>query len=182
MASGRAELIIHPVRLRILQALTTGPKTTARISEELKDVPLSSLYRHLRLLLEGEMIEIQETRIVQGIQEKIYDLAEAPRVRQEDLDGKSAEEHMQYFATYLVTLLQRFGQYLEGAKQIDYAADRTGYTEVEILTSNEEIDAVFKKFNAAIEPALQNKPAPSRKLRKLAIITFPLKSEGEENG
>ena len=182
MALGRVELIIHPVRLRILQSLTTGPKTTAQISEELKDVPLSSLYRHLRLLFEGEMIDIHETRMVQGIQEKRYELAEAPRVQQEDLDGISAEEHMRYFAAYLVTLLQRFGQYLEGATQIDYAADRTGYTEVELQTSNEEIDAVFKELNAAIMPVLQNKPALSRKLRKLAIITFPLKPEGEENG
>jgi DNA-binding transcriptional ArsR family regulator len=182
MALGRAELIIHPVRLRILQALTSGPKTTAQIAEELKDVPLSSLYRHLRLLLEGAMIDLHETRIVHGIQEKRYQLAQAPRVRQEDLDGLSAEKHLQYFTTYIVTLLQGFGQYLEAALKVDYAADRTGYTEVEIQTTNEEIDAVFKKLNAAIVPMLQNKPAPKRKLRKLAIITFPIETEGEENG
>lgn len=182
MALARVELIIHPVRLRILQALGTGPKTTAQIAAELKDVPISSLYRHLRLLLEGEMIGIHETRIVRGIQEKRYELAQAPRVRQEDLDGLSAEEHMRFFATYLVTLLQGFGQYLETAKKVDYGADRTGYTEVEIQASDEEFDAVSKKLNEAIIPLLQNKPALNRRLRKLAIITFPLRSKGEENG
>jgi hypothetical protein len=128
------------------------------------------------------MIAVQETRIVQGIQEKKYELAQAPRVRQEDLDGLSAEEHMRYFASYLVTLLQAFGQYLDNGVRVDYAADRVGYTEVEIQMSDEEFDAVSKKLNELIVPLLQKKPAPNRRLRKLAIITFPLSEKGQGNG
>ena len=182
MAVGRAELIIHPVRLRILQSLTTGPKNTAEIGEVLKDIPLSSLYRHLKLLLEGEMIDVHDTRIVQGIQEKRYELAQTPRIRQEDLVDISLEEHINYFTVYLVTLLQEFGQYIEASSDVDYAADRTGYTEADILASSVEFDSLSKKLNAAIAPLLQNKTAPNRRWRKLAIITFPLSEKGEENG
>ena len=182
MSLGRAELIIHPIRLRILQLLSTAPKTTAEIAVDMKDVPISSLYRHLRLLLEGRMINVHETRIVQGIQEKKYELAQTPRVRQEDLVGLTAEEHIHYFATYLVTLLQGFGRYLEAASVIDFAADRTGYTEVDIQASSEEFDALSLKLNTTIVPLLDNSPAPDRRLRKLAIITFPLNLKGEQSG
>ena len=66
----KVELIIHPVRLRIMQAMGAEKLTTQEIAERLPDVPKSSLYRHLKLLLEGEMIGLAETRLVHGIQER----------------------------------------------------------------------------------------------------------------
>ena len=163
-----------------MQSLSTSPKTTAEIAEDLPDVPVSSLYRHLKLLLKGRMINVSETRIVQGIQEKKYELVQTPRVRQQDLEGMNSEEHLHLFATYLVSLLQGFGQYVDASVDINYEVDKTGYTEVDIQASSEEFDALSKKLNAAVIPVLQNKPGPTRRLRKLAIITFPLDLKGEE--
>ncbi len=43
------ELMIHPVRIRVLGALARRPLTTAELDVEIPDVPRSSLYRHVRL-------------------------------------------------------------------------------------------------------------------------------------
>lgn len=162
-----------------MQSLSARAKTTAEIAVELKDVPVSSLYRHLKLLLDGLMITVVETRMVQGIEEKRYELAQEPRVQHEDLIGAAPEAHLNYFATYLLTLLHGFGRYLEEAADIDYAVDRTGYTEVDLEITVSEFDELSKKLNEAIMPLLKNKPASDRQRRKLAIITFPLKNIGE---
>ena len=66
----KADLIIHPVRLRIMQALTNQTLTTQEITDELGDVPKSSVYRHLKMLLDGGLIAVAETNLVKGIGEK----------------------------------------------------------------------------------------------------------------
>ena len=173
MRLSKADLIIHPIRLRILQVLSRAPATTHKISETLADVPVSSLYRHLRLLLEGELIVISETRLIHGIEEKAYQIAKVPRLTQEDLVDLSSEEHLQYFTIYLVTLLEGFKKYLESSPEIDYLRDRTGYTEIEFWATGEELDQLSKSINQSIKTLMENKPSKDRRLQKLAIITHP---------
>lgn len=46
-----ADLILHPVRLRIVRAFLSGrPLTTSALGAELADVPPASLYRHVARL------------------------------------------------------------------------------------------------------------------------------------
>ncbi|MCA9994758.1 MAG: helix-turn-helix domain-containing protein, partial [Anaerolineales bacterium] len=52
----KIELVIHPVRFQILRALGTDALTTQEISDRLPDTPKSSIYRHLKLLLEHNLI------------------------------------------------------------------------------------------------------------------------------
>lgn len=182
MKHSKAELIIHPVRLRVLQVLVRGPATTQMISEELPEVPVSSLYRHLRLLLEGALIVVSKTRLVHGIEEKVYQLAQAPRLLPEDLAELSVEEHLRYFTVYVVTLLEGFERYLESSTNIDYLADRTGYTEVDLWATTEELDGISESINQTILPLLGNKPSKDSRLHKLAIITYPQTIERQTNG
>jgi DNA-binding transcriptional ArsR family regulator len=173
MKLSKADLIIHPIRLRILQVLSRDPATTHKISENLPDVPLSSLYRHLRLLLEGNMIAVSETRLIHGIEEKVYQLENIPRLTQEDLVDLSGEEHLQYFTIYLVTLLEGFGRYLESSPKVDYLLDRTGYTEIDLWATGEELDQLSQSINQSIKTIMENKPSKERRLQKFAIITYP---------
>jgi DNA-binding transcriptional ArsR family regulator len=58
----RIDLILHPVRFRILEKLVGERLTTAKIAGQLSDVPKSSIYRPIRLLLEEGMIAVDDTR------------------------------------------------------------------------------------------------------------------------
>ena len=54
-ASG--ELVLHPVRLRIVQAFLGTPSlTTAQLRERLPDVPAATLYRQVATLVEGGLL------------------------------------------------------------------------------------------------------------------------------
>ena len=114
----KADLLIHPIRLQILQTLTNGSLTTQEISDALPSIPKSSIYRHLRLLLTGGMIKVAETRSVRGIQEKVYRLLQAPHLGPEDVAGLTREDHLGYFTTYTATLLQGFADYLDSISKI----------------------------------------------------------------
>ena len=54
-----ADLLLHPVRLRIVQAfLGDRALTTAELGTELPDVPPASLYRHVGVLVEGGVLAV----------------------------------------------------------------------------------------------------------------------------
>ena len=90
----KADLILHPVRLRILQTLAGDELTTQEIADRLGDIPKSSIYRHVKLLLAEGMVAVAAARLVNGIQEKTYRLAQRPFVNAEEIAGATAEQHL----------------------------------------------------------------------------------------
>ena len=173
MAIDNVELVIHPVRLRILQSLESEPLTTQEIADRLPDVPKSSLYRHLRLLLESEFVGVAEIRLVQGIQEKVYQLSRPARLGPDDITGLSADDHLRYFTIYLMTLLRGFSVYLAQTAVIDFVADRAGYSEVSFWASRQELDLFSATINEALLPLIENEPDQGRQRHKIAVITYP---------
>src|SRR5581483_2682823 len=67
MPTTKAMLITHPVRARILTALMGRPLTTQQIAALLPDIPLPSLYRHVRTLVEGGRRGASERRAHQSL-------------------------------------------------------------------------------------------------------------------
>ena len=178
----KAELIIHPVRLQILQSLSLGELTTQQISEVMPNVATSSIYRHLKLLLKGGIVEVAETRPVKGIQEKVYRLALAPRLSQADLANFTKEDHLKYFTSYIATLLQGFADYLESKneKHPNLEADYVGYTELMFFANEDELKTLGEEMNRAIRKVAQNPPENGRQQRKIAFIAHPVNLDKEE--
>jgi DNA-binding transcriptional ArsR family regulator len=176
----KADLVIHPVRLQILQALAEKPRTTQEIAEVLPTVSQPSLYRHLKMLLEGGMVVVVETRQVRGIQEKRYQLAQAPHLSMDDISSISKEQHLHYFNAYVASLLKGFADYLESSpEKPELLADQTGYTETAFYATSEEMDVFLQKLLEAIKVVATNPPAPGRRRRKLAIISHPFPGKDE---
>jgi DNA-binding transcriptional ArsR family regulator len=179
----KADLIIHPTRLQILLALTAQPRTTREIAQVLPGIATPSIYRHLRELLEGGIVEVAETRRVRGVDEKIYRLAQAPHLTQEDIAGMSRDEHLHYFNAFAAMLMQGFASYLDmtyqeaaaaGSSEPDFLGDRAGFTEITFYASVEELDAFRITLNQSLAHLASLPPAPERKYRKLAFISHPL--------
>ncbi len=177
MELARIDLILHPVRLRILQTLTAESLTTQQISERLEDVPTSSIYRHLKLLLDNELVVVAETRPVRGLEEKFYRSAQVAHLGAEDLVGLTATDHIRYFTTYTMSLLQGFSSYVQQAEaqgKLDFVADKVGYTEITIWATPEELQVAMQAMNQAVLPLLQNEAGNGRRQHKLATISYPV--------
>ncbi len=178
----KADLIIHPARLAILETLSSGPQTAQELSNVLPDISIPSLYRHLKLLLDAGMLTVSEIRPVRGMQEKVYKLATPPHMSQEELGGLSKKDQLHYFIMYLASHIQGFSNYLESRpEQFDMLADRVGYTEILFNASREDLDEFLKTLQPALQKLASQPPAESRSRRRLAIISYPHPTKESEN-
>ena len=177
----KAELIIHPVRLRLLRELGSEALTTQEIADRLGDVPKSSVYRHLKLLLDGGMVEVADTRLVKGIQEKTYRIGQTAVLGPGDVALWTADDHVAYFTTYALTLLHDYAAYVSGAEEkhgtIDMVADRAGYREVNLHATTQELDVAVGEMSAALMPLLKNEAGNGRRKYKLATVLHPVFEE-----
>lgn len=174
MATSRANLILHPVRVRLLAALARRELTARQLSELLPDIPQATLYHHLGTLTRGGLLRIVSERQVRGTIEKRYALAESHALLSpDDLANASRDDHLRYFMLFIATVLGDFARYLQQDGPIDLLADGAGYTETPFYLSDEEFAQAAAAFNSALLPFYKNQPAPGRRRRILAIITFP---------
>jgi DNA-binding transcriptional ArsR family regulator len=67
--------LLHPVRMRVVLALAGGqPMTVQELAERLGDVPIATLYRHVRTLAEAGILVTAGERQVRGTVERSYTL------------------------------------------------------------------------------------------------------------
>src|SRR6202161_2927169 len=70
-----ADLLLHPVRLRIVKAfLNDRALTTSQLAAEIDDVPAGSLYRHVALLTKAGVLQVVAEQRVRGTVERTYTL------------------------------------------------------------------------------------------------------------
>lgn len=174
----KADLIIHPVRLRMLRELHGRELTTQELADRLPDVPKSSLYRHLRLLLDGELVEVSAGQLVNGILEKTFRLGQAPSLDLDAIAQWTHDDHVRYFTSYALLLIRDFDAYLRTAGNaegpVNLGADRVGYREVTLYATFDELDQALRRINAVVEPLLENKAVSGKRPYKLVTALHPL--------
>lgn len=168
------EVVLHPIRMRILMALAGREMTAQQISEALGDVPMATLYRHLGQLSGAGMLAVVDQRPVRGTLLKVYALTEhGGYLNPDELTEISGEEHLRFFTAFIASLIDDFSRYVNSGKRLDLLADGVGYRKFPLELSDEEFTAMTKAVNAAILPFLENEPAPERKRRIIATISLP---------
>lgn len=175
MAASRANLILHPVRLRLIAALARRQLTAHQLSALLPEVPQATLYHHLGILTRAGLLRVVSERHVRGAVEKRYTLAEDQAfLSPADLAHVSREDHLRYFTLFVAMLLGDFARYLEQHEApIDLYADGAGYREMPFYLSDDELVQAAAAVNQALLPFLKNEPAPHRRRRLFATIVFP---------
>src|SRR5437588_8893356 len=123
-----ADLLLHPVRLRILKAfLGDRALTTSQLAAELNDVPAGSLYRHVALLTKAGVLQVVAERRVRGAVERTYSpRLFAAQVGLAEAAAMTPDEHAQAFMAYVAGLLADFDRYL-GAGPPNLARDGVTY-------------------------------------------------------
>lgn len=162
-----------------MRVLGNEQLTTQEISDRLPDVPKSSIYRHLKLLLEGDLVGLADTRLVNGIQEKVYQLLQPPSLAPGDVALLTAQEHIQYFTTYALLLIEGFAEYVSQteaeAGNIDMLSDRAGYREIVFYATAQELDVALAAVNQALLPLVQQEAGNGRRQYKFATLLHPQK-------
>lgn len=176
-ARAKAELLLHPVRLRIIQAFLGGRDgrrlTAQRLADALADVPPATLYRHLNALAAAGVLAVAAERRVRGAWEKVYALpGEGVRLAPEELARASRADQLHYFTTFVASLLGAFSRYLQ-RDRIDPLADGVGYRQLALYLSDAEFARLIAALEATVDAARDNTPAPDRRLRLFTTVILP---------
>lgn len=174
MATARADLILHPVRMRLLVTLARRQLTARQLSELLPDVPQATLYHHLGILTRAGLLRIVSQRQIRGTVEKLYAFGDDNTfLGPADLANASRDDHLRYFTIFVATLLGDFARYLQRDAPIDPAADGVGYRAVPFYLSDEEYAQAAAAVSQALLPFLSHEPEPHRRRRLFTMIVFP---------
>jgi DNA-binding transcriptional ArsR family regulator len=169
-----ADLLLHPVRLRIVRAfLGDRALTTSQLRSELPDVPPASLYRHVARLVDAGVLAVVTERRVRGAVERTYVLrSSAATVRLDDLAKMSADEHRQAFLAFAAGLISDFDRYLARGG-IDLLRDGVSYRLAGLWLTDNELTELSRELFAVLQPSLSNSPKRGRKRRILATVLLP---------
>jgi hypothetical protein len=169
-----ADLLLHPVRLRIVQAfLGERALTTGELRDELPDVPAGSLYRHVARLVDGGVLAVVSERRVRGAVERTYVLrASRARIGVDEIAAMSREEHRQAFLAFLAGLIGDFDRYL-AREEIDPLRDGATYNLAGMWLDDAEFAELARELAIVLQPRMANDPAPGRTRRILATVLLP---------
>lgn len=171
--SSKAKLILHPVRLKIIQSLINGKQLTVQeIGKRNMDIPQATLYRQLNTLLESDIVEVVQENPIRGTIEKVYALKETETPSMEEFLNLSKEEHLELFLSFTTQLISQYETYLN-KKDIDFIKDGVSYRVAKLYLSDQEFIDLIKQIGSLIQQATLNEPAPDRKARNFATIIIP---------
>lgn len=171
------ELLLHPVRLRIVHAMYDGGTlTTSDLCALLPDVSKATVYRHVALLAEGGLLEVESEHRVQGAVERRYRLHKDRAVIDTDTAAAmSLDEHRRGFTAATAALLAEFGSYLDRGEP-DLIADLVAYRQMSLWLSRDELIEVMEGLRDVIAKHVGNAPSQDRKRHLLSAIVFPASS------
>jgi hypothetical protein len=169
-----ADLLLHPVRLRIVQAfLGDRSLTTGELRDELPDVPSTSLYRHVARLVDAGVLSVVAERRVRGAVERTYVLrAAAARINPDEIAKMTPEEHRQTFLAFVAGLIGDFDRYLARG-DVDPLRDGVSFNLAGMWLTDGELLELGRELYAVLQPRLANPPAPGRKRQLLATALLP---------
>lgn len=169
-----ADLLLHPVRLRIVKAfLGDRALTTGQLAAELDDVPAGSLYRHVALLTDAGILQVVAERRVRGTVERTYTLRmAAAQIHPGEALAMSLDEHAQAFMAYIAGLMGDFDRYL-ASSPADPIADGASYRLAAMWLSDAEFAEFVRDLVTVVAPRMANAPSPGRRRRMMYNVLLP---------
>ncbi|SFR27982.1 Helix-turn-helix domain-containing protein [Lentzea waywayandensis] len=169
-----ADLLLHPVRMRILQALfETDPLTTAQLRERLPDIAPATMYRHIAVLAESGVLEVADERRVRGTVERSYRVRkEAATVDQDARAAMTKEDHLRAYSTFAASLMGDFDRYLAHS-DADPHADGVVYQQAAVWLTDEEFAAMLEEIQHAVLSRTGGERDGGRRRRVVSLVVVP---------
>jgi DNA-binding transcriptional ArsR family regulator len=173
-AQRKADLLLHPVRLRIMTEIVGKQLTPRQLAAALPDVPQATLYRQINILLESNILEVVEETPVSGAVERTYQLRQgAERPPTEEMRDFSDDDHLRYFNIFMASLIEHFTRYVQQRDSAHFEQDGMSYNRAVIYLTAEERVKFQQDVMALVGGVMANTPSPDRQRYTLASIVIP---------
>lgn len=169
------EVLLHPVRLRIIQSLLDGyPLTTSQLRARIPDVSAATTYRQVAILVEAGVLDIVSERRTRGAVERTYQLVQsATELDPEAIAAMSIEDHRHLFAAFVAGLLADFDRYLDGNVNADPRADKVTYRQTVLWATDVEAENLVAEVQRVVEQQQAAMPKKGRSRRIISLISLP---------
>lgn len=138
----KVEVLMHPVRMKISQALLRNKEnglTPLEMVKIIKDVPQATLYRHIQVLLDSEIIRVINEKKVKSVSEKYYVLNEEKlKLDQGDWNQASQQEKLDFVSFYQLTLMTQYQNYLKKIEETNDSHDGAAFSLIELKMNDED--------------------------------------------
>lgn len=166
------DLLLHPVRLRILRTFLDGhPATTAQLRERLPDIPPATMYRHVAALAGAGVLEVLDEKRVRGTVERTYRVS-WDRTEIADRATMTPDDHRRAFTAFVGGLLADFDQYLAG-DPTDPTADGVTYQQAALWLTDAEMAELLAEIRTAVTSRLGRDPGDGRTRRMVSLVGMP---------
>ncbi|MDG4824596.1 helix-turn-helix domain-containing protein [Asanoa sp. WMMD1127] len=166
-----ADLLLHPVRWRILHTVMGREVTTTQLKEDLPEIPPATLYRHVAALIEGGYLVVVSERRVRGTTERTLALNDtAARIGDDEARTMTETQHRQAFLMLLARLAEEFDRFVDRGELRD-RMPQFNYNQVPLYVDDADVAAIGQGFLEVLQPYLEENPAKSRVI--LSLISLP---------
>lgn len=171
--TGRPEILLHPVRIRIVAEFVGHQRTVRELAAAMPDVPQASLYRHVGALAAGGVLELVEERPARGPSERVYRVAPgADRIRPEEVDALPPAELRRLFAVFTASLIDSFATYVGSGHPVP-SADGLAVNRAVVNLSDEERTDFGARFGDLVGEVLALPPGRHRRRYHVASCFIP---------
>jgi DNA-binding transcriptional ArsR family regulator len=171
-AAEKADIVLHPIRFRILMIASGRRVSAQQIISALPDVPQASAYRHIARLVEAGILQAMEEATPRGTIEKTYTLPDqAADLSREEMAPVSSEDHMRYFTAFATLMLSQFRAYLD--RKDRGGKDGGNYWSEAVCLTEAEYEHFVIALKAIQGLAVSHQPSPERRRRLLFTAIIP---------
>lgn len=161
-----AEIVMNPVRQRIFQYLLIHETGTVKeIRKALPDIPSASLYRHMRILTENNILTVVGENRIRGTVENVYQLNKGV-LETDDADGTAVQ-------TALLGICTSFAKYFSGG-HADPKKDMLLMTTCTLLLTDDEFAGFLSEINGIAIKYMETIVKESSKTRQITLISAPV--------
>jgi DNA-binding transcriptional ArsR family regulator len=167
------ETVLHPVRLHILEVVYGRQLTAKQIAQVVTDVPQTTLYRHLKLLVDSGHLTIAAERPIRGTVERVYAVGDSPRIVGPDEAGVlTTEDWMMACKAYIGSILGDFARYLH-REGVDPVEDLVGMRKILVDMTRDEYLALIGELKATLTRAVAREAVPGSRRWVISLSMMP---------
>ena len=162
------EVMLNPTRMRIIQELANQPTlTSTQLCQKINDVPRTTMYRYINMLLEHRLLTIVSEKKIRGSIERTLALNISEFQKRNTIENSS-----QNALGFLLEKYGRFHNYFN-RPQPNPAQDKIFLNNTVLMLSDSE----FNNFLSELRDLLiryQYETTKERKPRDISIISAPV--------
>ena len=176
--------MLNPVRMKIVQLVMERQEITSReLAGLMPDVPIASLYRHIKKLIALDILQVASETPIRGTVERTLRVNLQPFAEVEKAgQAGSADDHFRLFYSFVMALLADFSAYTRRPGGYHLEKDMVGFRSYPLYMNEEESVEFFQELGGLVEKRLHLQPDGERRLRKFSFVALPADEGGGLGG